>query len=98
MVGVPEFLNGPSVARVVLERDRQADPEVDDAAVLDRDVLTQDLGDTEVADGLAGRRHGGLGRSLPRLAAHADDLGHAVHAVSHWVSPPGSFVAEPGGR
>ena len=80
-----------SVAGLVLERDREAHAEVDHATVLDRDVLADDLGHAQVAYRLGRGLDRDPRRGLPRLAAHADDLGHAVHAVSHWGSPPGRF-------
>src|SRR6202035_407957 len=64
-----------SVARVVLERDPEPDPVLLDRAVLDHDILSDDLGDAQVAH----RFRRGLDRAarggLPRLAAHADHLG-----------------------
>src|SRR5687768_15549786 len=55
------------VPAVVLEGDGEPDAEVHDAAVADRDVLTDDLGDAQVADGLRGGVDRGLGRRLPRI-------------------------------
>src|SRR3954454_14232942 len=71
------------LARLVLERDREADPEVDGAAVADRDVLTDHLGDPQVADRLRRRLDGVARGGLPRFGAHPDHLGDAVDAVGH---------------
>lgn len=72
----------------VLERDPQTDAVGLDGAVLDHDVLTDHLGDPQIADRLGSRLHGHAGGCGPRLAAGADDLGHSVNAVRHAGSPP----------
>src|SRR6516225_9596554 len=74
-----------SVARVVFERDAQPDPESRHRAVLDRDVLSEHLGDSEVAHASRGCLYRVASGGLPRLTAYTDHLGHAVHAVCHAV-------------
>ena len=57
------------LARLVLERDGEADAEVDDAAVADRDVLTHDLGDPQVP-----HRLGRVSTALRAAASHDSEL------------------------
>lgn len=68
---------------VVLERNTEANAVVDELAVLDCDVLSQNFGHAEVAHGLRRRVDRASGGCLPRLAANANHLGHAVDAVGH---------------
>src|SRR5437879_1090771 len=83
----PKQISPRSVARVVLERDPEPDSVLLDRAVLDHDILSDDLGDTQVAH----RFRRGLDRAargrLPGLAAHADHLGDPIHPVSHHNRP-----------
>src|SRR5437868_11805123 len=74
-------------AVVVFERDVQLYPVARHLAVLDRQVLLDDFGDAEVADGLGGGLDGSLRGRLPRLAARPDDLCHAIDAVGHRRPP-----------
>src|SRR5438105_3605881 len=77
----------PSVARLVLERDPEANAVAADRPVLDRHVLPEDLGDAQVAHRL-GRRLDRVARGrLPGLVALPDHLGDAVNALSHQNRP-----------
>ena len=73
----------PAELALVLERDVEADAVARHLALLDRDVEPGRFGDPQVADGLR-RRLDRIPRGrLPRVRAHSDDLGHAIHAVAH---------------
>src|SRR3954447_757267 len=71
------------VAGLVLERDPEPDPELLHLPVLDRDVLADHLGHTQVAHGLRCRRDGIAGGIGPRFGAGPDHLGDPVDAAGH---------------
>src|SRR5450631_441279 len=72
-----------SVVRLVLEREGQARPEAGNLALFDGHVQLDDLGDTQVAQGLRRGLDGAPGRVLPGLGADPDQLGDAVHGICH---------------
>src|SRR5579875_1697590 len=76
-----------SVPGLVLERDPKPHAEVDELAVLDRHILAQDLRNAKIADGFGRSLDRVAGGCLPRFAADADNLGYAVDALRHAVSP-----------
>src|SRR3954453_697747 len=76
------------LARLVLERDRQAYAVALHRAVLDRDVLTDHLRDPQVADALRGGLDRVLRGSCKRVRARPDHLGDPVDAVGHACSSP----------
>ncbi len=68
-------LEGQVEARAVL---------LDLAVVPDRHVQLGHLGDAQVAQRSAGRRHRRRGRLLPRGVAGADDVDDPIHPARHW--------------
>src|SRR5262249_51453009 len=76
-----------SVAGLVLEGDAEPNSGVDELPVLDRHVLAQALGHAQVSDALRRRLDGVARGRCPRLAADADDLGDAIHAICHGMPP-----------
>src|ERR1019366_6473069 len=73
----------PLLVAIVLERDPEPNPKVQDTAVLDGQVLTHDLGHAQLAyaRGRGLNRH--ASRGLPGLATYADNLGDPVDAIRH---------------
>src|SRR5512147_2608796 len=71
---------------VVLERDPEPDAELGDLPAVDRHVLANDLGDSQVTHGLTDFLDGVLGCLLPRIRADADNFGHSINAVCHLLS------------
>jgi len=65
-------------ARLVFERDAEADAVVQDRSVLNRQILAHDLGHAQLAHGLRGLLDRDSGGCLPGLSADADDLSDAV--------------------
>ena len=56
----PSLRDSGSVAGVVLERHAESHAEIHDATVLDGEVLSDDLGDAEVPNGLGSRLDGSV--------------------------------------
>src|SRR5215471_5147114 len=82
------------LAALVLERELELGAERDRAALVQVDVLRDDLGDPQIAEGLARGPDRVGGGVLPRRAAGADDVDHPVHAHASLPSRP----TEPGPR
>ena len=79
---VPRRLAG-GAAGLVLEREREAGAEASHLAVLDGDIQLHHLGDTEITQSSGGRLDRPPGGVLPGLGADTDELGDAVHGISH---------------
>src|SRR5436309_1971757 len=80
MMALPTLGPNPPSA-VVLERQLNARAIGDDLAAFHFHVELRHFRDAEIAQRLAGGRHGILGRILPRHPARADDFGHAIDAA-----------------
>src|SRR5688572_32972805 len=76
-----------SAAAFVLEGELQLGAVGRDLALLDDQVLLEDLGDAQVAQRLGRPVHRRLCRQLPGLAAGAYELDHLVDAVRHGYLP-----------
>src|SRR5215831_6469983 len=84
--GLPS--RGGLLTALVLERELKLGAERDRPALVQVDVLRDDLGDSKIAERLArgpDRLGGGV---LPRRAAGADDVDHPVHAHASLPSRP----------
>src|SRR5215203_5290822 len=81
-----------SAAAFVLEGELQLGAVGRDLALLDDQVLLEDLGDAQVAQRLGRPIHRRLRRQLPGLAAGAYELDHLVDAVRHGYLPRHGFT------
>src|SRR5215207_10513107 len=85
-----------SAAAFVLEGELQLGAVGRDLALLDDQVLLEDLGDAQVAQRFGGAIDRRLCRQLPGLAAGADELDHLVDAVRHGYLPRHGFTVSSG--
>src|SRR6185437_1395484 len=76
-----------SVLALVLERDLELGPIGFDLALLDHQILLDDLGDSQIPEARRGALDRGLGGLLPGLRARADQFDHFVNALGHRTLP-----------
>src|SRR4029453_10817618 len=85
-----------SAAAFILEGELQLGAEGRDLALLDDQVLLDDLGDTQVAQRLGRPIHRRRCRLFPGIGAGAYELDHLVDAVGHGYLPRHGFTVSSG--